>query len=107
MTGFKVFNVGANIEEIEREIDEILRKAELEKMRIIEAARRRAVEILERPFTLEDARTLANEIIAKAEKEAEEIARDAEKRAGEMKHIDGKTLEEIVDVIVRLVTGVD
>lgn len=95
------------IEDVEKEIDDIIRNAELEKLRIIESARRKAKEILSKPIELDDAKREYELILRNAELKAEEIIRESIKKAEELKRLDEKTLRELVEQIVKKTAGVD
>ncbi|OYT40882.1 MAG: hypothetical protein B6U89_00635 [Desulfurococcales archaeon ex4484_58] len=96
----------ASIEDIEKEIDEILSKAEEKKMKIIGDARRRAEEIKNKPIPTSAYELEAEEIIKEAEKQAKEVIKEAERKAEEIKNIDEKRYKEIVEKIARIIAGV-
>lgn len=96
-----------SIQDIDRMVDEILSKAEKERERIIQEARRKAAEILSRPVPVDQYRAEAEEIIRKARVEADRLIREAEARAVEMKKRAYDRIDEAVDYLVKLVAGLE
>lgn len=103
----KVCYLSIRIEDVEKEIDDIIRSAELERLKIIESARRKAKEILDKPVELDDAKRESELIIRNAELKAEEILKDSITRAEEIKRLDESLVRELIKLIVRRAAGVD
>lgn len=96
-----------SIQELDRLVDEILLKAEKERERILQDARRQANEILSRPVPIEHYRAEAEELIRRAKIEAERIIRDAEERALLIKKKAYDRFEEMVEYLVKVVAGLE
>ncbi|MET1159930.1 MAG: hypothetical protein ABWW65_03125 [Thermoprotei archaeon] len=96
-----------SIEELEKEVEEILNKAEEKRLKIISDARKKAEEILKKPFPIDEYEKEAQKIIDQAKQEAERILREAEEKAESIKKIDENKLREIVHRLVKIITGVE
>lgn len=96
-----------DIEAIEREIEEIISKAEEKRLKIIGDARRKAEEIMGKPIPVDTYRLEAENIVEKANREAEEIVEKARKEAEEIKNSVGDKRRMIVEKIVKIVIGVE
>lgn len=96
-----------SIEELDKLVDEILSKAEKEKERIIQEARRIAAEILKKPIPVEQYKHEAEELIKKARLEAEKIIQESLIKSNRIKEQALQKLDEVVDFIVKIVAGLD
>lgn len=100
-------NERINIEDLEKEVDNILRNAEEKKMIIIREARKKAEEILNRPIPTSAYESEAEKIIKNAEKEAEKIISEARKKAEKIKDIDERKYRELVIKLTRIIVGIE
>jgi V/A-type H+-transporting ATPase subunit G/H len=96
-----------SIEDIEKEIDSILTEAEKKRLKIIDDAKKKAREILNKPFPIDAYRLESEKIIEDAKKKADEIIRRAKEEAERITNIDKRRIEKAIEFVVRVVTGVE
>ncbi len=96
----------ADLAAIEKEVDSILEKAKTTASKIVDDARRKAREIMQRRIPVEEYEKEAQEIIENARRRAEEIIREAEEKAVSIKNIDSSLKNKAVEKTVKLILGV-
>lgn len=94
-----------SVEELDKQIDEILSKAEEEKNKVIANARARAREIMSKPIPIEEYQREAEEIINRAKIEAEEIIKESKKKAEMIKNVGKEKIETAVALLLEYILG--
>ncbi len=96
----------ADLVAIEKEVDSILEKAKTTASKIVDDARRKAREIMQRSIPVEEYEREAQEIIENARRRAEEIIKEAEEKANSIKNIDSSLKSKAIEKTVKLILGV-
>jgi len=98
---------GINIEDLEKSVENIVNEATEKRLKILENARKKAAEIMEKPIPVEEYEKEVEKIVHEAEKEAEEIVKRAEEKAEKLGELDPETREAVIKEILRVIAGVE
>ncbi|OGN88372.1 MAG: hypothetical protein A2158_01785 [Chloroflexi bacterium RBG_13_46_14] len=98
-------NVTSNIENLEIEAEKSLDAARAKANEILAEANKKNQELLSSPLSFDDVKAEGQKIIEKADKEAEEEVNKAKKQAEVIRSGNVKKVDEIIDRMVKLVTG--
>jgi F0F1-type ATP synthase membrane subunit b/b' len=97
--------VTSNIENLEIEAEKSLDAARVKANEIFAEANKKSQDILSSPLSFDDVKAEAQKIIKKAQQEAEEEVDNAKKQADVIRSGNVEKVDEIIDRMVKLVTG--
>ena len=97
--------VTSNIENLEIEAEKSLDAARAKANEILAEANKKSQDILSSPLSFDDVKAEAQKLIEKAQHEAEEEVDKAKKQAEVIMSGNTEKVDEIIDRMVKLVTG--
>ena len=97
--------VTSNIENLEIEAERSLDAARAKANEILVEANKKSQELLSSPIAFDDVKSECQRMIEKAEQEAEEEVKKAQQQAEEIRSGNVKKVDEIIDRMIKRVTG--